>query len=92
ASPWCTNSRCSHTLQIQYDHRKPWPEVHETTVDNLDRLCGPCHKRKTHEGWALVVGKGRRPLVPPDDPRHAGNRAARPRGDPTHPLMPMRPD
>ena len=82
-SPWCTNSRCSHTLQIQYDHRKPWTEVHETTIDNLDRLCSPCHKRKTHEGWALVEGKGRRPLVPPDDPRHAGNRAGRPRGDPT---------
>jgi hypothetical protein len=81
-SPWCTNSRCSHTLQIQHDHRKPWTEVHETTLDNLDRLCGPCHKRKTHEGWALVEGKGRRPLVPPNDPRHAGNRAARPRGDP----------
>jgi Domain of unknown function (DUF222) len=82
-SPWCTNSRCSHTLQIQHDHRKPWTEVHETTIDNLDRLCGPCHKRKTREGWALVEGKGRRPLVPPDDPRHTGSRAARPRGDPT---------
>ena len=82
-APWCTNSRCSHTLQIQHDHRKPWSAVHETTLDNLDRLCDPCHKRKTHDGWALVEGKGRRPLVPPDDPRNAGNRAARPRGDPT---------
>jgi Domain of unknown function (DUF222) len=82
-SPWCTNSRCSHTLQIQHDHRKPWTEVHETTLDNLDRLCGPCHKRKTHDGWALVEGKGRRPLVPPSDPGYAGKRAARPRGDPT---------
>lgn len=81
-SPRCTNSRCSHTLQIQHDHRKPWAEVHETTIDNLDRLCGPCHKLKTRDGWALVQGKGRRPLLPPDDPRHAGNRAARPRGDP----------
>jgi Domain of unknown function (DUF222) len=90
-SPWCTNSRCSHTLQIQYDHRKPWTEVRETTVDNLDRLCGPCHKRKTHDGWALVEGKGRRPLVPPDDPRHADNRVARPRGDPP-PWIPTRPD
>lgn len=69
-SPWCTNSLCSHTLQIQCDHRKPWIAVHETTLDNLDRLCDPCHKRKTHEGWALVAGKGRRPLVPADHPRH----------------------
>jgi Domain of unknown function (DUF222) len=83
ASPWCTNSLCSHTLQIQHDHRRPWTEVHETTLDNLDRLCGPCHKRKTHDGWALVEGTARRPLVPPDDPRHPADRASRPRGDPT---------
>jgi hypothetical protein len=57
--------------------------VHETTIDNLDRLCDPCHNLKTRDGWALVEGKGRPPLVPPDDPRHAGDRAARPRGDPT---------
>lgn len=81
-SPSCTNSRCSHTLQIQHDHRKPWTEVHETTLDNLDRLCDPCHRRKTHDGWALVEGKGRRPLVPPDNPRHVTNRATRQRGDP----------
>jgi hypothetical protein len=80
-SPWCTNLTCSHTLQIQHDHRTPWTEVHETTLDNIDRMCGPCHKRKTHDGWALVDGKGRRPLVPPDDPRHP-KRAAPPRGDP----------
>jgi hypothetical protein len=82
ASPWCTNSLCSHTLQIQHDHRRPWTEVHETTLDNLDRLCGPCHKRKTHDGWALVEGKGRRPLVPPNDPLHPAGRAVRARGDP----------
>jgi hypothetical protein len=69
-SPWCTNARCNHTLQIQHDHRTPWTEVHETTLDNIDRLCGQCHKRKTHDGWALVDGKGRRHLVPSDDPRH----------------------
>jgi Domain of unknown function (DUF222) len=82
SSPWCTNSQCSHTLRIEHDHRKPWTEVHETTLDNLDRLCGPCHKRKTNDAWGLVEGKGRRPLVPPSDPRHPGNRTARPRGDP----------
>src|SRR5690242_19941374 len=25
---------------------------------------------KTHHGWALVDGHGKRPMVPPDDPRH----------------------
>jgi len=36
----------------------------------LDRLCVSCHDRKTRHGWALVDGHGKRPLVPPDDPRH----------------------
>jgi hypothetical protein len=80
-SPWCTNLACSHSLLVQHDHRTPWTEVHETTLDNIDRLCGPCHQRKTHHGWALVPGKGRRPLVPPHDPRHP-NHSAPPRGDP----------
>jgi Domain of unknown function (DUF222) len=79
--PACTNERCPNTVAIQHDHRAPWAEVHETTLDNIDRLCPPCHKRKTHEGWALVTGTGRRPLVPPDHPRHAG-RAQAPSGEP----------
>jgi hypothetical protein len=69
----CTNSRCSHTLAIQHDHRQPWVEVHETVLDNIDRLCPPCHRRKTHEGWALVPGAGPRPLVPPGHPKHPAN-------------------
>jgi hypothetical protein len=69
-TPACTNERCSNTVAIQHDHRVPWTDVHETTLDNIDRLCSPCHHRKTHQGWALLTGTGRRPLVPPDDPRH----------------------
>jgi hypothetical protein len=72
-TPGCTNTGCSNTLAIQHDHREPWTQVHETTLDNLDRLCPRCHRRKTHHGWALVAGQGRRPLVPPDDPRHPNN-------------------
>jgi hypothetical protein len=33
-------------------------------------LCGHDHHLKTHCGWSLVTGKGRRLMVPPDDPRH----------------------
>ena len=66
SAPACTNSLCSHTLQIQHDHRTPWVEIHETTLDNLDRL------RLSHEpvgrvgaagGWGsgrTVVGVGAR--------------------------------
>ena len=38
--------------------------------------------RRAADGGALVHGKGKRPLVPPDDPRHPrhyGNGAAEPR-------------
>jgi len=30
------------------------------------------HDKKTYDGWALVAGSGKRPMVPPDDPRHPG--------------------
>jgi len=74
ATPGCTNSECDHTLAIQHDHRVPWADDQVTELHNLDRLCPtPCHHRKTHDGWALVLGTGRRPLVPPDDPRHPAN-------------------
>ena len=36
----------------------------------LDHPCEHCHKLKTRQGWAYVEGKGKRPLVPPEDPRH----------------------
>jgi hypothetical protein len=91
-TPACTNKQCSNTVAIQHDHRVPWTEVHETTLDNIDRLCPPCHHRKTHNGWALVTGTGRRPLVPPDDPRHPSRARAGPAGRPpptaSHPLEP----
>jgi Domain of unknown function (DUF222) len=80
-SPWCTNARCANTLAIQHDHRTPWTEVHETKLENLDRLSPPCHRRKTHGGWVLVDGKGRRPLVPPDDRRHPSQRPRPSGGD-----------
>jgi len=33
-------------------------------------LCDLDHDLKTYKGWALVEGKGKRLMVPPDDPRH----------------------
>jgi Domain of unknown function (DUF222) len=73
-TPGCTNSECDHTLGIQHDHRVPWADDQVTELPNLDRLCpNPCHRLKTHDGWALVLGTGRRPLVPPDHPRHPNN-------------------
>ena len=37
-------------------------------------LCGHCHDLKTRYGWSLVHGTGKRPMVPPDDPRHPKNK------------------
>ena len=47
----------------------------------LDRLCRHHHKPKTHHGWALIEGRGKRAFVPPHDPRHPC-RAARAGPDP----------
>jgi hypothetical protein len=77
-TPACTNTQCGHTLGIQHDHRTPWTQAQETVLHNLDRLCTPCHRRKTHHGWALAAGTGPRPLVPPDDLRHPANRGSPP--------------
>lgn len=38
-------------------------------------------------GWALVEGTGKRPLVPPDDPRHPHNRPPPGRPPPAAPGM-----
>jgi hypothetical protein len=68
ATPACTNTQCGHTLGIQHDHRTPWAQAHETVLDNLDRLCTPCHRHKTHHGWAHIAGTGPRPSSPPTTP------------------------
>jgi Domain of unknown function (DUF222) len=94
SSPACTVLGCPrhHRQGIQHDHRTPWTAVHETTLANIDRLCDHHHDLKTHHGWALVAGTCRRPMVPPDDPRHPDNRATGPPrgGDP--PASGPRPD
>ena len=45
-----------------------------TRVDETDRLCEHDHDLKTFHGWALVAGTGKRPMVPPHDPRHPKNK------------------
>ncbi len=73
SSPTCIVKGCSRT-RVEIDHRIPWSETHHTRVDESDPLCGHHHYQKTHEGWALVEGTGKRPMVGPDDPRHPKNR------------------
>ena len=75
--PTCAAEGCSSRDGLQYDHRHDYAKTHYTVFDLLDRLCGHHHRKKTHHGWALVEGTGKRAFVPPDDPRHP-NRTQQP--------------
>ena len=72
--PLCTREGCTHPWRLQTDHREDWAKTHHTRCDELDRLCPADHDLKTRHGWALVEGTGKRPMVPPDDPRHPKNK------------------
>jgi hypothetical protein len=78
SQPTCSRAGCDAPWTFaEVDHRTPWAQTHQTTLGELDRLCRHDHRLKTHHGWALVDGVGKRDFVPPDDPRHPGNRARR---------------
>ena len=72
-SPKCANAACS-SMFVQIDHREPWANTRHTRSDELDHLCPHDHHLKTHDGWSLVTGTGRRAFVGPDDPRHPRNK------------------
>jgi hypothetical protein len=71
SQPTCTAEGCSRT-HIEYDHKyaAEYAKTKHTRLDETDPLCTHEHDLKTRLGWALVEGKGKRPFVPPDDPRH----------------------
>jgi hypothetical protein len=85
SSPGCEVQGCSSTIGIQADHRVPWADDQVTELANLDPLCGHHHRLKTHRGWGLVAGIGKRPMVPPSDPRHPANQAPDPAADDSRP-------
>jgi hypothetical protein len=80
AQPTCSVAGCDHSI-VQIDHRHDWHKTHRTRLGDLDplsarptaRLCPHHHRLKTHYGWALVAGTGKRAMVPPHDPRHPNN-------------------
>lgn len=58
---------------VEADHHVDFADSRETTRADLVGYCGHHHDLKTYFGWSLVAGPGRRPMVPPDDPRHPKN-------------------
>ena len=70
--PTCAAEGCSSVAWLENDHRVDWAASHRTVLDLLDRLCSHHHDLKSLDGWGLVDGHGKRPFVPPDDPRHPG--------------------
>lgn len=80
--PTCAVEGCSALTYLEFDHRDDWAETHRSITDYADRPCTHHHHLKTRENWAFVEGAGKRPFVPPDDPRpprnaHAPPQAAR---------------
>ncbi|MDQ1705465.1 MAG: hypothetical protein QOF18_1831 [Frankiaceae bacterium] len=82
-NPTCAADGCTQAIRLETDHRTPWATSKVTLTDLLDRLCAHCHHHKTHNNWALTTGTGKRPFVPPTDPRHPQHSPATNRGDPT---------
>ena len=72
--PTCAAEGCNAPV-AEWDHRVDWAQSHITVFGWLDGLCHHDHDKKTLEGWALVEGVGKRPMVPPDDPRHPHHKA-----------------
>jgi hypothetical protein len=68
--PTCAVEGCGQSARLQRDHRIDWSTSKVTMFDLLDLLCAFHHGLKTTKGWRLVEGRGKRPFVPPDDPRH----------------------
>jgi hypothetical protein len=75
--PTCSRLGCDQPwIHAEVDHRTPWAATHQTVLRELDRLCQHDHRLKTHHGWALVRGHGKRELVPPGHPDHPSNHTA----------------
>ena len=67
--PSCTVEGCCRT-RVEFDHVVNWSDTHHTVLAELEPLCNHHHDKKTLEGWMLIDATGKRPMVPPTDPRH----------------------
>ena len=73
--PTCVVEGCCRTrVESDHTHGFEYVKTGHTRLDELEPLCPDHHDLKTYRGWALIDGTGKRPLVPPDDPRHPRNK------------------
>lgn len=66
--PCCAVLGCAATARLELDHREEWSATHATCADGADRLCHAHHWLKTHRGYRLEPGTGKRRLLPPRGP------------------------
>ncbi|MEY2402575.1 MAG: hypothetical protein QOD38_126 [Acidimicrobiaceae bacterium] len=74
--PVCLREGCNRSARLEYNHAydAEYRRTKHTRLDETEPLCDPDHDLQTYEDWALVPGTGKRPMVPPGDPRHPKNR------------------
>lgn len=80
----CTREGCNATQHLQVDHRIDWHKIKVTELANLDWLCPHCHRLKTHDGWQLEPGTGKRPMRPPGQQPWLEPGGEAPSGPPRH--------
>jgi len=71
SSPTCIVEGCTRTI-VEHDHvwGAEYKDTRHTKLAELERKCHTHHDLHTLHGWAMVAGAGKRPMVPPEDPRH----------------------
>lgn len=67
-SPECAVVGCPNLIRLEVDHVVEWRLTHHTTLDELEHLCRHHHRMKTHDGYRLEPGSGKRRLLPPPEP------------------------
>jgi hypothetical protein len=71
--PTCVVRGCDRVARLENDHRLDYQVTRHTRLDELDRMCGTHHDKKSYEGWRLEPGTGKRRLLPPGHPDHPGD-------------------
>jgi hypothetical protein len=74
--PVCIREGCNNKARLEYNHAYgvEYRRTKHTRLDETEPTCNRDHDLQTYDGWAMVEGTGKRPMVPPDDPRHPRNR------------------